>query len=798
MKKFFVAFIFTCSVIYCKAQIGLGVTTPHPNAYFQVNSTNRGVLLPRMNALQRIAIAPSATANGLIVFDIDSTAYMFWTGSAWKKIGGDDNNWIKDGNNIYNGNTRNVGIGTNTPLARLHVADSAVLFASPAFSFAAITQLPPVQGAGVRMMWYPQRAAFRAGVVDDGSFLGNPPGTYDDKIWDRDSIGIYSFAAGYNAKAKGQGDVVAGLLNESTGSSSAVFGENNKSYGYSNFSAGNGNRAYGNYNVNVGEINNTHGSNTIAIGKNNQVSDSGIVMGTLNITGLFSNIALGQYNRALGAYTTAIGLGNLASSIYTFAAGYNSVANSQGAVAIGMNNVAGSDYSSAFGYSNVANSPGGTVVGMFNDPFDFSQNRIFQVGNGSSSFTRSNAMTILHNGNVGIGTVAPNTTLEVAGNASILGGFFQYANGTEGLGKVLASDAAGIASWQQAADVWPVYWSTNGTDIFNNNTGNVGIGTTDPVSPLSFASTMGNKISLWGIDASNQYGMGVAGGLLQLYAAYTADNIGFGFGSSTNFTERMRVKGDGNVGIGNTDPAYILDVNNRVRIRSGGDPSNSAGIWLNTNDNSSLQSFIGNETDNTVGFYGTGSGWSFTMNTATGKVKIADGTQAAGRILSSDANGVASWVNSTAITSAVTGIFAGGGTNLTTAMGAAYLNTYIDLPPGKWIVLGTYLLSQGGSGGAMLAGQSMWVRTFFSSSNVANIPTGDIIGSGLMSGSIGHPSPFAVINGQNIVNNTSGATKRYYVWGLMSNTGGQPAGFSLDGLGSNFWSENQLTAVPMN
>ncbi|MBL0357148.1 MAG: hypothetical protein IPP72_09800 [Chitinophagaceae bacterium] len=115
-------------------------------------------------------------------------------------------------------------------------------------------------------------------------------------------------------------------------------------------------------------------------------------------------------------------------------------------------------------------------------------------------------------------------------------------------------------------------------------------------------------------------------------------------------------------------------------------------------------------------------------------------------------------------------------------MGAAYANAYIE----------------GGSGGAMLAGQSMWVRTFFSSSNVANIPTGDIIGSGLMSGSIGYPSPFAVINGQNIINNTSGGTKRYYVWGLMSNTGGQPAGFSLDGLGSNFWSENQLTAIPMN
>lgn len=800
MKKIFIAFIFIATFFYCKAQIGLGVTTPHPNAYFQINSTNRGVLLPRMSALQRIAIAPAATANGLIVFDTDSIAYMFWTGTAWKKMGGDDGNWIKSGNNIYNSNTGRVGIGTSNPLATLHVADSSVLFGSPVFNPANISALPPAQGSGVRMMWYPQRAAFRAGLVDDGILTGNPPATYDDKVWDRDSIGIYSFAVGFNTKAKGQGDVVMGLANESTGGASALFGINNKSYGFANFSMGNGNAAYGNYNTSFGENNITSGNYTLAIGKNNLVNDSGIVIGSGNLlTGLYGNIALGNYNQPDGVYTTTIGFANRASNIFSFAAGYNSQAINQGAVAIGMNNYAGAEYSAAFGYNNRVNSPGGTVVGMFNDPFDnLTQDRIFQVGNGSSSFTRSNAMTILSNGNVGIGTVTPNATFNVVGNVSLQGGFFQFVNGTEGTGRVLTSNATGIANWQDPSLLWPQFWSSNVNDIYNNNTGNVGIGTTTPVSPLSFASTAGNKIALWGNDANNHYGLGIQGGLLQLYAADVVDNIGFGFGSSANFTERMRVQGDGNVGIGNTNPVYILDVNNRIRIRSGGDPSNSAGIWFNRNDNAALQSFIGNESDNTVGFYGAGSGWSFTMNTSTGKVKIADGTQAAGRILSSDANGVASWVNSTAITSAVTGVFAGGGVNLTTAMGAAYMNVYIDLPPGKWIVLGTYLMSQGGSGGAMLTGQSMWVRTSFSSSNVANISTGDIIGSGLMSGSIGFPSPFAVINGQNIINNTSGATKRYYVWGLMSNTGGQPAGFSLDGLGSNFWSENQLTAVPMN
>jgi hypothetical protein len=40
------------------------------------------------------------------------------------------------------------------------------------------------------------------------------------------------------------------------------------------------------------------------------------------------------------------------------------------------------------------------------------------------------------------------------------------------------------------------------------------------------------------------------------------------------------MKGNGNVGIG-INPAYLLDVNGRMRIRSGGSQSNSAGVWLN-------------------------------------------------------------------------------------------------------------------------------------------------------------------------------------------------------------------------
>jgi microcystin-dependent protein len=71
--------------------------------------------------------------------------------------------------------------------------------------------------------------------------------------------------------------------------------------------------------------------------------------------------------------------------------------------------------------------------------------------------------TILQSGgNIGIGTASPSETLHVAGSVRI-------ADGTEGQGRVLTSDASGVASWQALPDAVPagviVMWSGATTDI---------------------------------------------------------------------------------------------------------------------------------------------------------------------------------------------------------------------------------------------------------------------------------------------------------------------------------------------
>jgi hypothetical protein len=91
--------------------------------------------------------------------------------------------------------------------------------------------------------------------------------------------------------------------------------------------------------------------------------------------------------------------------------------------------------------------------------------------------------------------------------------------------------------------------------------GNMGVqGNNDPHSPVSFADQLGNKISLWGNSPVSHYGFGVQASLLQMYSGTAADDIALGYGSSAAFTENMRIKGNGMVGIGTSTPLGKLHV----------------------------------------------------------------------------------------------------------------------------------------------------------------------------------------------------------------------------------------------
>ena len=263
---------------------------------------------------------------------------------------------------------QNVGIGTTTPLARLHVTDSSVLFSATGGIPGTIGN-PPVSGFGRRMMWYADKAAFRAGYVTSTE-------------WNQSNIGNYSFAAGYNPIASGISAVAMG---------------NAIANGDYSFAAGGGLAS---------------GIVSTATGGSWAATDY--------------STALGNNNYAQGYSSTAMGTNTVASGEFSTAIGYNDTASGSYSTAIGVYSQASGNSSFASGLFTTAKAGGSATLGLYNDKTDTPDplvsnpaDRIFQIGNGTGSSNRKNAMTILRNGNAGIGTFSPLARLHVS-DSSVL------------------------------------------------------------------------------------------------------------------------------------------------------------------------------------------------------------------------------------------------------------------------------------------------------------------------------------------------------------------------------------------
>jgi hypothetical protein len=97
------------------------------------------------------------------------------------------------------------------------------------------------------------------------------------------------------------------------------------------------------------------------------------------------------------------------------------------------------------------------------------------------------------------------------------------------------------------------------TALLNAGTLRVG-GASSTISNLNFPSSLGSKINLWGSNANSHYGMGIQATLLQLHTDFAGADIAFGYGSSTNFIETARIRGNGNVGFGTINPTRKLEI----------------------------------------------------------------------------------------------------------------------------------------------------------------------------------------------------------------------------------------------
>ncbi len=444
---------------------------------------------------------------------------------------------------------QNVGIGTNTPVARLHVADSNVLFTGPIGFLPASPANPPASGPGTRMMWYPDKAAFRVGRVVD-------------KNWDKDSIGLFSFAAGANTKASQIGTVSIGTNTSATGVYDA-------SFGYATAASGGAATSMGYFTTASGGYATSMGFETKASGH--------------------AATSMGLQAIAEGYTATSMGGATIASGDYATSMGFLTAARGNRAVSMGNQTIAKSDNS--------------LVVGKFNDTT--ATNRLFEIGNGTANNARTNALTVIDNGNVGIGNSEPGFILDLSKrirlrseNASLGAGIWFNSNDNSTLntflgndvsnnlqvyslsgsrtiahfnpntggfrveGPVAAATGSAIASFGGNGDFVIDKPGVIGGRFTLKENGNVGIGNATPNAPLSFAPLLGKKITLYP-GATGDVGFGVAGNRLQIYADNPNADVAIGYDAAGTFNERFTVKPNGALALqGNTGlPGQVLSSN---------------------------------------------------------------------------------------------------------------------------------------------------------------------------------------------------------------------------------------------
>ena len=325
---------------------------------------------------------------------------------------------------------------------------------------------------------------------------------------------------------------------------------------------------------------------------------------------------------------------------------------------------------------------------------------------------------------------------------------------TDANGVIKTISASTIASTVPSTEPWYVRSTTtqatsNTQDIYQN--GSVGIKTPNPGAVLDVNGNAMVQKELY-INAANNgdgtqktglvFGGTGSGESITSSRSGSINNSGLDFWTGLN--RRMSITGGGNVGIGTATPGTKLEVNN---------------------------------------------------GSANGAIKIVDGTQGTGKVLTSDASGVGTWVDSSlkivdGVTPTVSKNFTGNG-------GADYVNAYIDLPAGSW-ALYVGLLINPKIGDFWSATNTTYAGRFTISTSTTGVETNGISFKGSSQvlntaavGTIALKYPLFAAGIIRVV--TTAASTRLYLWNIASSGGVQGGGEQIASIGNN--AENYLYAI---
>jgi hypothetical protein len=331
----------------------------------------------------------------------------------------------------------------------------------------------PASGAGTRMMWYPRKAAFRAGYVS---------GTH----WNQDSIGTYSFAAGYNTKALGAYANAMGYTATAGGDYSLAVGRSTNATGL--------------YSIAMGYNTSARSANATAIGYNSVASGGW-------------STAIGATNTASGQYSVALGGGTTASGLYSTAMGYSTTASGEYSTALGREIEASGDYTVAIALADL-------------NGLQITQNNTMAVMGGNVGIGQASPLTKLHvkNADIALPAAALTNDLVLVENTDAALGLYSDNSGNYGSAFSMGEVVSGALT-----NKWSIYrttsvanpanqlrfsfgtdanYSVNTTVLALSSNGNVGIGTTSPTTRLDVRGNVTIRDQSTG-DVSVELGTGL-------------------------------------------------------------------------------------------------------------------------------------------------------------------------------------------------------------------------------------------------------------------------------------------------
>ncbi|MFT3979345.1 MAG: tail fiber domain-containing protein [Ferruginibacter sp.] len=324
-----------------------------------------------------------------------------------------------------NTTAQNVGIGTGNPQAMLHVKDSSVLFSGVSSILPGVPSSPaPAQGTGVRMFWYPDKAAFRSGYAQGDEWNTENIGSYSTAVGYRSVASAHSsFAAGQFALADGYASIAMGGTPTASGMYSVALGENANALGNSSFAVGKFSVADAEGAISLGNSAYTSAVNSVAIGyqssatggNSTAIGDGAWAQGQTSVAiGVLAR-AQGDYSMALGSsvktgfYGTAMGQSSEAMADYSTAIGYQTKATGMSGLALGSETEASGDFSTSMSIYSKSRAYASTAIGRYNDTTAGSSRNawvatdpLFMIGNGTANNARRNAFTVFKNGNTDV------------------------------------------------------------------------------------------------------------------------------------------------------------------------------------------------------------------------------------------------------------------------------------------------------------------------------------------------------------------------------------------------------------